>query len=198
MFRLPFLLLRRQRGYAKMKCGNPDCSNIANVKYCSRRCSAIITNKLYVKRKRTSKVWKVCSFCGDIVRGKRHRACIISDGKSINKGKTIKEFSDGISIKGRHPSWKNVRVRMFCRTWNRDLTKLPCQVCGYSLHIELAHIKSVSSFDANTQLGIVNVPSNILVLCPNHHWEFDNGKLTLEQIPARKIPPKPEAARSVH
>jgi hypothetical protein len=87
---------------------------------------------------------------------------------------------------------------MFCRTWNRDLTKLPCQVCGYSLHIELAHIKSVSSFDANTQLGIVNAPSNILVLCPNHHWEFDNGKLTLEQIPARKIPPKPEAARSVH
>jgi hypothetical protein len=28
----------------------------------------------------------------------------------------------------------------------------------------------------------VNDPSNVLLLCPNHHWEFDNGKLSLDQI----------------
>lgn len=49
-----------------------------------------------------------------------------------------------------------------------------CQRCDYDKHVEVCHIKSISSFDENTDIDVVNDLSNIIVLCPNHHWEFDN------------------------
>lgn len=58
---------------------------------------------------------------------------------------------------------------------------LPCQVCGYSLHVELAHIKPISSFSDETLLSVVNNPSNILVLCRNHHREQEHGFLLLRR-----------------
>jgi len=57
--------------------------------------------------------------------------------------------------------------------------KKECIVCGYSKHIEVAHIVSVSSFSDDTLISIVNHINNLIALCPNHHWEFDNGILTI-------------------
>ena len=168
-----------------MKCGNLECNNEAKVKYCSRSCAAITTNKLYPKRKRTSKVWKVCSVCGDLARGKRHQRCRIIKDRELHNDKTIAECMEMSSVKGKHPSWKSVHIRHFCRSWNKHLRSYPCQVCGYTIHVELAHIKPVTSFPPETKLSEVNSSDNLLVLCPNHHWEFDNGLIRLDQIPAR-------------
>lgn len=44
-----------------------------------------------------------------------------------------------------------------------------CQLCRYSNYVEAAHIKPKSE-------GGSEKPSNILILCPNHHKEFDYGK----------------------
>jgi hypothetical protein len=74
------------------------------------------------------------------------------------------------------------RIRSFNRSWNKHLTKLACTVCRYSHHVELAHIRPVKDFDLNTRIGDVNDESNILTLCPTHHWEFDQGSLTLDEI----------------
>lgn len=57
--------------------------------------------------------------------------------------------------------------------------------CNYSLHVELAHIKTVSDFAVTSTLGEVNDPSNLLVLCRNCHWEYDHGYLKIENIPNR-------------
>ena len=54
------------------------------------------------------------------------------------------------------------------------MTKLACACCGYDKHVELAHIKPVSSFDVNTLISVVNSEENVIQLCPNCHWEFDN------------------------
>lgn len=54
-----------------------------------------------------------------------------------------------------------------------------CAVCGYSLHIEVAHIKPVSEFPDDTPIQLINEPSNLIALCPTHHWEFDNGYLKI-------------------
>ena len=51
----------------------------------------------------------------------------------------------------------------------------------------MCHIKAIKDFDDNTTLGEVNDPKNIVVLCPNHHWEFDNDKLSLSDIPLLKL-----------
>jgi hypothetical protein len=52
-----------------------------------------------------------------------------------------------------------------------------CEIhgCGYSKHVEVSHVKAISSFDLNTPLSVVNDPSNLKLLCPNHHWEFDHA-----------------------
>ena len=54
-----------------------------------------------------------------------------------------------------------------------------CCVCGYQHHVDVAHIKAVSEFDDDTLISEINSIKNLIALCPNHHWEFDNGILTL-------------------
>ena len=49
-----------------------------------------------------------------------------------------------------------------------------CSRCPYSKHVEVAHIKAIASFSEDTLLSVVNHPDNLVVLCPNCHWELDN------------------------
>ena len=58
-------------------------------------------------------------------------------------------------------------------------TEHKCSICGYDKHIEVAHIKSVSEFDENTPIFEINSINNLIGLCPNHHWEYDNGILKI-------------------
>ena len=54
-----------------------------------------------------------------------------------------------------------------------------CHICGYDKHIEVAHVKAVSNFSGDTKLKEINSVDNLIGLCPNHHWEYDNGLLKL-------------------
>ena len=55
-----------------------------------------------------------------------------------------------------------------------------CIICGYDKHIEIAHIKGVSEFSNEDLISRINDIDNLIALCPNHHWEFDNGRLSEE------------------
>jgi hypothetical protein len=50
-----------------------------------------------------------------------------------------------------------------------------CVICGYKIHVEVAHKKAVSEFDDNITIREINSIENLIGLCPNHHWEYDNG-----------------------
>jgi len=160
--------------------------------YCSRSCAAS-TNNLFIQRNKP--LTYTCVECGVYYeRDKKNRSnkicssCKDSKGnfskiKTENiKNQSIKEYCVSNEV---HPSWKFARIRGLNRSWNKELTQYPCQVCGYNTHVELAHIKPLHSFSDETLLMDANDANNILVLCPNHHWEFDNGKLSLEEIPMR-------------
>lgn len=54
-----------------------------------------------------------------------------------------------------------------------------CAVCGYKHHIEVCHIKSVSSFGNDELINVINDINNLIGLCPNCHWEYDHGILKL-------------------
>lgn len=54
-----------------------------------------------------------------------------------------------------------------------------CQICGYTNHVEVCHIRPVSSFNLDTPISVVNQRNNLVILCPNHHWELDNNLLKL-------------------
>lgn len=56
---------------------------------------------------------------------------------------------------------------------NSDKPKC-CLVCGYSKTYEVAHIKGVADFNGNSLISEINDISNLIALCPNHHWEYDN------------------------
>lgn len=47
----------------------------------------------------------------------------------------------------------------------------------YTTYIEVAHIKAISDFLPTSTLGEINAQSNLILLCPNHHKEYDK-KLT--------------------
>lgn len=155
-----------------------------NPKFCSRRCSAIVTNKQHPKKKTKKK----CLVCQAPVSNWRKTRCDLHTEeyklflKKSYKNYTIEQYINRPSIKNKHPSWKYSHIRNFARSWNKELQKQPCKNCGYKLHSQLAHIKAINKFPITTTLGEVNHHSNLLPLCPNCHWEFDHNKLTLEEI----------------
>ena len=160
------------------KCFNPKCSELtSNPKYCSRSCSAKHNNVIYPKRKTK----KLCIVCNQPVKSYRQNRCKIHHNEYMKykseemyQEKTIGEYRNLKSVKGKHPSWIHSHIRLFNRRWNKHLTELPCAKCGYSHHVELCHIKAVSSFNDTELLSTINHPDNNVQLCRNCHWELDN------------------------
>ncbi len=159
-----------------MKCHHCN-TETSNPKFCSRKCSAIATNKEHPRRKRTN----TCSDCKIPILRERKRcsSCNRKFEKERCEIKTIGDYRNSNSVKGRHRSWLHGQIRNLNRTWNKDLTKLPCFICGYSKHVELAHKNPIHSFADDALVRDVNSPNNVVQLCPNCHWEFDNGFLSL-------------------
>lgn len=96
------------------------------------------------------------------------------------KNITVLEFYRIYKIKNRISGF--ARIRNLNRKWNKNLLNNGCTVCGYRLHVELAHIKPLKDFDLKSKLSDINDESNNLALCPNHHWEFDNGLLEINDF----------------
>lgn len=146
-----------------------------NPKFCSRSCSATYFNKLNPKRLRKTP----CRIdgCNNVTKSYRHTRCEHHWQEYLqNKlsNKTLRELNEAISAKGKHKSWRSARVRSIGRAMHKNLLQLPCAHCNYDKHVELCHIKAITSFPDTATVGEVNVLSNVIQLCPNCHWEFDN------------------------
>lgn len=153
-----------------------------NPKFCSRSCAASFTNKISPKRKLSKK----CSQCENIVRNYRSRLCEkhFKENKLASneeyKNRTIGYYRSKECLKKLHKSSIHAHVRGLCRIWLKHLTKKPCKNCGYFLHVELCHIKPLSTFSNDSLLKDVNSEQNVIPLCRNCHWEFDKGLLKLD------------------
>lgn len=79
-------------------------------------------------------------------------------------------------------NWQSARsaIQKLARYYYKENNPNPkCAICGYSNHVEVAHIKPVSDFEDSATVREINSLSNLIGLCPNHHWEYDNGILKL-------------------
>lgn len=149
--------------------------------FCSRSCSTSCQNKLSPRR-----IGK-CVKCGEIRGAGSRRYCeacfaTVRVQKTVRSTtswmtKTLAEMHSHPNLIGKHPSWRNAEVRSINRRVNKKLLKEPCRECGYSKHVELAHIKDVADFEETATLGEVNSESNVLPMCRNCHWELDHGFL---------------------
>lgn len=159
-----------------MNCIN--CNQVTNnPKFCSRRCSAILTNKTYPKKK---KIIRHCMKCGVITIGKR-KCC-----ENCRRTNSTLLLSKKESLTSDTQRYR--RIRSSARIVARSYGLLDsCGICGYSLFVETCHIKPISSFSDSTLLSEINDPNNLIGLCPNHHWEYDNGYLKLNEASERII-----------
>lgn len=159
-------------------------------KFCNQSCAAKINNEEYHKRKKLRRiVFKfICtrnkSKNNEIVKILKERIKKLIKEKLVIVIKirrnekfhylsgTKKELFD------KYKSWQGARgkIQQHARyIYNNSNNPKKCINCGYDNHYEVCHKKAVSEFDDNANIiNEINNIDNLMALCPNHHWEFDN------------------------
>jgi len=150
--------------------------------FCSMLCySKFKTGKSRVQKSRKQLKQYLCKTCGILIGNgfKDSKGRKLCDNCPKNTGKNYVDWSK-VSVKDFKVRFKtnhqyHARVRSLARNLYKQ-SKLPklCTKCGYSLHYEVCHIKSVKDFDDSQMISDINSPDNLLALCPNCHWELDN------------------------
>jgi len=149
--------------FEKRKC---DIANSPN-HYCSRSCAAIKNNQN--PHRNTKKKTKKCKLCGTLILSNRQK-CPDCIKRHQPPDYTLQEAI----YEQHHKSSAFALVRSRARTVAKNANLNKCSKCGYDKHVEIAHIKPISSFSLDTKLSEINHINNLLPLCPNCHWEFDN------------------------
>ena len=104
----------------------------------------------------------------------------LKDINARNKfdGLTKKEILDSCK------NWQSARsiiAKLARKNYQSSDKPKCCVICGYS-NYEVAHIKAVSDFADDTLVENINSIENLAALCPNHHYEYDNGILSKEDL----------------
>ncbi len=154
-----------------------------NPKFCSQSCSAISANKYGARTKwGPSPTFKKCKVCGSAIPNhKKRRRCVdcrwllkTVSGDYVSLGKATKSML--LCKGGDHHN----RIRDHARRMAEKSGVLEeCFICGYRFHVECAHVKPLKDFGGDELISEINSAQNLVGLCPNHHWELDNGILDL-------------------
>ena len=179
-------------------------SDFKTRKFCNMSCSSTYNNKHYPRKRRQLEYkptvqrepFKVssCNCCKteiilELLGDKRHYStkqfCDNCRDKQKGSQKRIKPetrtkgelFSVRCNWQSARTSIRNNAVKVLGAT---GLTK-ECKICGYTNHVEVCHLKSVADFSSDTLVAEINHQDNLVYLCPNHHWEFDNGLLDVNK-----------------
>lgn len=145
-------------------------SSVRKKKFCDHSCAATHNNKLVSKAK------CVCTKCGKSLHSKS-TTLLCRPCSSLSSESTTKE-----ELRSRRDGYQSARsaIQKGARTsFSSSKRNKSCVICGYSIHVEICHKKSVSSFSADTNMQTINDNENLIALCRNHHWEFDNGILEI-------------------
>ena len=84
----------------------------------------------------------------------------------------------------RYKQWQTARSTIQKKAreiYNNSSKPKSCIVCGYDKHYEVAHVQSVSEFSDDALISEINNIDNLIALCPNHHWEYDNANLDISK-----------------
>lgn len=134
--------------------------------FCSRSCSASFNNRVMPKRIKSTR----CIECQEPIRWGYRRCKTCHEALRRLDQKTLLE-----ATRGRKDATRYTGVRSHARKVYADSGRpKQCAVCGYSKHVEICHIRDISTFPMETPVIEVNDINNLVALCPNHHWEFDN------------------------
>ena len=138
---------------------NQKPSEVRKKVFCGSSCSASFNNREREKKQKTDK-----------------KKLVKPEKFSFFEGITKKEFFEkkGVYYKFRSEIRKHAQF-----VYEKNQGEKTCKVCGYDKHIQVCHIKSVSSFSDDTLITEINSKDNLVGLCPNHHWEYDHGLIKI-------------------
>lgn len=137
-----------------------------------------------VPRSKKKRIRSYCS-CGKPISGYKNKTCmdchrnrfkniIVEKNNRLTINNVLEKTAKYRSLH-RYQPIRNDAIKLMKFA---NITK-ECKVCGYSNHVEVCHIKGISEFSKDSLLSEVNNLNNLIYLCPNHHWELDNGILKI-------------------
>lgn len=138
-------------------------TKLSSKKYCSIKCANVYHVRMW--RQNNKKLCSKCKLCYILPESSQCKKCVI-------KSKTILLSTITLGELKKLTYW-NERIRSHARSLVQ--IRYNCLNCNYTKHQEVCHIKSVSSFQNENTLLEINNSNNLTLLCPNCHWEFDNG-----------------------
>lgn len=153
-----------------------------NPKYC-KFCNSI----LEVKNNEKPSITRTRSFCNKSCAGKLNGKLFPKRKKIIKETIKYEKFSyiNNLTKKELFSStktWQHARS-IICKharyIFSLSSNTKTCQICGYSSHIQVCHKIPVSKFSDESLISNINSITNLIGLCPNHHWELDHGILML-------------------
>jgi len=144
---------------------NERASTVKKKIFCNRSCSTQYNNRIKPKRKKR-------------IREKKIKESKDKENLYFELTKEELENKHG----GTYFNWRASISKNARKTFNNSGLCKKCIVCGYDNHVDIAHIVPVSEFDKSAKLSEINGMINLVPLCPNHHWEFDSGLITREEI----------------
>ena len=144
-----------------------------NLKFCSSSCSAKYNN---TRRKKKQYFCRDCGtllgegyvFKDRVVCEKCNKSYV--DWSTITYGDMLNRYKQN---RDAHAHIRDIARRVYRRSDKPQ----KCMNCGYDKHYEVCHIDAIESFALDTPMSVVNNIHNLVGLCPNCHWELDNGLL---------------------
>lgn len=139
--------------------------------FCSRSCAISQNNKnprQRVKPKQsTLDKYSSCMRCGKTMDYKKRR---MRCDECSTPDYTLAE----IQYDQHHTSSAWALVRSRARAIVKEREQI-CSKCGYDKHVECCHVIPISKFSLDVKVSEVNSENNLILLCPNCHWEYDHG-----------------------
>jgi len=144
---------------------NEKVSSVRKKIFCDRSCSTQYHNRIKPKREKKIKETKP---------------------KPENQNDNLYAELTKQELKSQHNgsyfNWRSSISKNARKIFNNSGICKKCIVCGYQNHVDVAHIIPVYEFHDLAKISEINGISNLVALCPNHHWELDNGFITREEI----------------
>lgn len=146
------------------------------LKYCSRKC-AFTTSKNKSRNMSHRKIVTYCSSCKKEISNynKYCKSCRYSIQAKTRRTESLNRDIQYHYDKNNGTANAYSAIRTLARRiMNETSQPRQCYYCSYDKHVEVCHVKPISSFDKATKIEIVNSLDNLMYLCPNCHWEKDN------------------------
>lgn len=137
--------------------------------FCSTRCSNI--GRVRLRKPRS------CTQCGESLNTqKRTKVCT----NCASRTDALQDQCTKGELFSRRKTWQSARsfIQKTARAKFLRINSEPvCAVCGYQKHVEVCHRRDVADFPDTATIREINDTSNLIGLCPTHHWEFDSNQM---------------------